>query len=135
MTLDESFQKFWSAYPNRVAKFAARRAFDKAIKLATVEEIIAGVERYISHKPEHISYCHPASWLNGGRWEDCPAPEPISKATGNTKLIEQRRQLDELNERIKFLLGQRPLIPKLAAEFTAAKIERVRLQGELRKLL
>lgn len=135
MTNDEKFALFWKIYPHRIAKLAARRAFIKAIKLATVEEIIAGVERYIQHKPEHIAYCHPASFLNGGRWDDCPAPEPKNQVNGNTKAQILRDDLKRIDARIQWLLGQRPLNPKLAAELTNAKANREMVFKELRKLI
>ncbi len=68
------FEVFWAAYPRRIAKFKARTAFDKALKHSTAEEIIAGARRYAKERegqdPQFTK--HPATWLNGGCWEDEP---------------------------------------------------------------
>lgn len=67
-----SFETFWQCYPRRVAKLAAKKAYDKALKQTTHQEIMAGVERYAFHtrNTEHQYIKHPASWLNSGCWED-----------------------------------------------------------------
>jgi hypothetical protein len=74
------FDQFWQAYPRRIGKIAARKAFDKAIKNgATLTQILAGIGLYLQYKPVYADYCHPASWLNAGRWMDEWA-EPIKPA-------------------------------------------------------
>lgn len=67
---DEAFRKFWACYPRKTGKLGAQKAFTKALKLATVDEIVAGVERYILRKPDYADYCHPETFLNKGRWMD-----------------------------------------------------------------
>src|SRR5690606_19428118 len=42
----DAFDEFWAAYPRRVGKGAARKAWAKATKKAAPEEIIAGARRY-----------------------------------------------------------------------------------------
>ncbi len=64
------FDQFWLAFPRRVGKLAAMKAYARARKLATAADIIAGVDRYIASKPEYADFCHPATWLNQGRWMD-----------------------------------------------------------------
>jgi hypothetical protein len=65
------FDQFWQAYPRRIGKIAARKAFDKAIKNgATLTQLLAGIGLYLQYKPVYADYCHPASWLNAGRWMD-----------------------------------------------------------------
>ena len=70
MTREEEFSVFWKTYPRRIAKANARKAFDKAIKRATMETMLEGITRYVANKPDYQDYAHPASWLNGDRWED-----------------------------------------------------------------
>ena len=67
-----SFDQFWACFPRRVAKLSAKKAYDKALKQTTHQEIMAGVERYAFHtrNTEHQYIKHPASWLNAGCWED-----------------------------------------------------------------
>jgi hypothetical protein len=74
----EAFDQFYETYPRHVAREAALQAWrklnpDSALTLT----ILVAVERYKSEvqdrEPTYIA--HPASWLNGRRWED--------EATGN----------------------------------------------------
>lgn len=67
-----SFDVFWQAYPRRVAKMEAKKAYDKALKSTTHQEIMDGVQRYAiyTQSTEHRFIKHPASWLRGGCWED-----------------------------------------------------------------
>lgn len=135
MTTDESFQKFWQAYPHRMAKLAARRAFDRAIKVATLEVILTGVKNYVASKPEHIAYCHPATWLNGGRWDDCPAPEPKPQIHPTIKASLLRDRIKDLDEKMTYLKGQRPLSPHQARAFQGFKQEREEKSQELRRMI
>lgn len=70
--LESDFEDFWRAYPRKVGKFAARKAYEKARRSgqATQAELLAGVQRYITHKPAYADWCHASTWLNGGRWMD-----------------------------------------------------------------
>lgn len=68
------FDEWYAAYPRKKAKQAAVRAWAKAVKLASPDEILAGLVRYNLHldaNPEARQFIpHPATWLNGGQWED-----------------------------------------------------------------
>lgn len=74
------FGHFWNSYPRREAKLAALKAYEKARRLATADEILAGVERYKARMPEERQYRPlPATFLNQGRWmdeEDTPITLP-----------------------------------------------------------
>ena len=67
-----TFDAFWSAYPRKIAKGHARKAFEKACKLADPAEIIAAVGKfaYAMQDTEKQYIPHPTTWLNGERWED-----------------------------------------------------------------
>ena len=68
------FALFWSQYPRRVGRLAAERAWKRALSHGTVDEILEGVRRYrdeiFREKRERQFICHPATWLNQGRWMD-----------------------------------------------------------------
>jgi hypothetical protein len=64
------FDRFWAVCPRRTGKLAAEAEFKKALKRATVEELIAGMEQYKAHKPAYADWCHPRTWLHQGRWMD-----------------------------------------------------------------
>lgn len=67
-----AFETFWKAYPRKVGKDAARRAFAK-VKVP-VETLVAAVEaqkastQWTKDNGQFIP--NPATWLNQGRWED-----------------------------------------------------------------
>lgn len=74
----DRFAEFWQAYPRKVAKPAAEKAWRKVAGEA--DAILAGLKRasgceqWAKDGGQFIP--HPATWLNGRRWED--APEPVS---------------------------------------------------------
>lgn len=75
------FETWWEGYPHKVGKKAAEAKFRQAIKVATLEELAAGVQRYKRTKPDGCPWCNPATWLHQGRWQDQPAtvePAPIN---------------------------------------------------------
>lgn len=76
----EPFDIFWAAYPRKVGKGDARKAFKTAIKLTDIETMLASIEAYKRGKPDWQNFCHPATWLRQERWDDeWPAPQ---QATG-----------------------------------------------------
>lgn len=72
----DGFAEFWYRFPRRVGKLAAEKAYAAALKRASHEEILAGVERYIRTKPAYADWCHAKTWLNQGRWLDEPDGVP-----------------------------------------------------------
>jgi hypothetical protein len=68
--LAEEFDAFWAAFPRRTGKLDAIRAYAKARRIDSAENILAGVERYKRNKPEYADWCHPSTFLNKGRWMD-----------------------------------------------------------------
>lgn len=82
--LDRDFVRFWATFPRKVAKLAARKAFEAAVKKAPVETILLGASAYASdpnRKPEFTA--HPATWLNAGRWSDEPIPGQSNGRVGS----------------------------------------------------
>lgn len=77
MSLADDFQAFWQAYPRRVGRLAAMAQFARAVKLASVEDIVAGVQRYIETKPDYADWCQPVTFLRQGRWMDEPDAEIV----------------------------------------------------------
>ncbi|WP_368737025.1 DUF1376 domain-containing protein [Methylobacterium brachythecii] len=83
-----AFDEFWAAYPHKVGKDAARKAFDIVRRSDRVSfaEILEGLARYKAAKPPTRDWCHPTTWLNQGRWADQPAdpPQPPARASPRT---------------------------------------------------
>lgn len=70
--MSDLFEAFWAAYPRRVGKGAARAAWAKAIRKASPEAIIAAIQAQVyAGCFRDLTFCpHPATWLNGERWDD-----------------------------------------------------------------
>jgi hypothetical protein len=80
---DAAFDAFWSAYPRKVAKGTARAAFAKALKRgADPAAITAAAARHAAQwRAAHTEarfIPHPATWLNGERYDDEPEPQPAT---------------------------------------------------------
>lgn len=83
---NEFEDQFWPAYPHKVDKPDARKAFENArlgrkVKgkpardPVPLETILAGVKRYVATKPKERAWLNPATFLNQERWADSPAGE------------------------------------------------------------
>ena len=79
--MDERFEQFWSAYPKKVGKGAAKAAFMK-IKPSQdltdrMVEAVRVASKSIQWQKEKGQYIpNPSTWLNQGRWEDHMEVEP-----------------------------------------------------------
>ena len=63
------FDRFWAAYPKKVGKQAARKAFSR-VKIP-VETLLTAIEQQKCSDQWSKGYIpNPATWLNQGRWED-----------------------------------------------------------------
>jgi hypothetical protein len=94
---DELFDEFWTAYPRKLDKAKAFRAFKSALKRASFEDILAGVLLYRSdpkRDPEFTKY--PATWLNSDSWENTHEPSKDSEAARRaTERRERERAASE----------------------------------------
>jgi len=78
---DTAFDAFWTAYPHKVGKGNARRAWKTATQKASAEVITAGAHRYAADPTRSPNYtAHPTTWLNGERWADEPETKPDNVA-------------------------------------------------------
>lgn len=70
----DAWDRFWQQYPEKVGKKAAGISFDRLRNSGAVpfEHVMAGLHRYMTTKPPTRAWCHPATWLNGARWDDQP---------------------------------------------------------------
>jgi hypothetical protein len=71
---DSLFAKFWAVYPHKVGKRDAANCFQRVIKsgIVGIDDLMSGLARYVA-KTDDRPWCNPATWLNGGRWDDQPA--------------------------------------------------------------
>jgi hypothetical protein len=69
-----NFDGWWSHYPKKVSKPAARKAYDRIVTtgVASPAELLSGVLRYAATRtdqdPRYTK--NPDGWLNGKRWTD-----------------------------------------------------------------
>jgi hypothetical protein len=72
-SLNDEFEQFWNAYPRKVGKAAARKAFAKARvrnDAPTIADLLSAVARYAATITD-LKYCaHPTTWLTQERWHD-----------------------------------------------------------------
>lgn len=101
---EELFQEFWNAYPRKLDKAKAFRAFKSALKRATFEDILAGVIAYRNdpkRDPDYTKY--PATWLNSDAWENAASvpdvdPSQIRKQRereASAQFLEEQAKLAE----------------------------------------
>jgi predicted transcriptional regulator len=78
----EAFETFWLLYPKRIAKADALKAWNKAIKKKTADELIGLTKAYSESKLPDMTYIpYPASWLNKELYESVEVQEnkPLQK--------------------------------------------------------
>lgn len=67
----DPFDDFWLLYPRRVAKKDARKAWSRippSQHVAILTAVVAWRRVWADKDAQYIP--HPATWLNGERWED-----------------------------------------------------------------
>lgn len=83
----EGFAEFWQSYPRKVAKPQATKAW-KALKLnaSAIGALMAGLQRAKQsdqwQRDDGKFIPHPATWLNGRRWEDEIVLQPQQRTYG-----------------------------------------------------
>jgi hypothetical protein len=91
--LEELFDEFWNAYPRKLDKAKAFRAFRSALKRTKFEDIMAGVIGYrndAARNPDFTKY--PATWLNSDSWENAVTPSADSEASERARLRREREK-------------------------------------------
>lgn len=100
----DDFEIFWRAYPRRVAKAVARKAWFQTAKIRPpLEELLAAInnqcqsEQWQKDGGQYIP--HPATWLRGERWSDemeIDVPKQLSKTLNTIVALESwKRELVE----------------------------------------
>lgn len=83
----DGFEVFWSAYPRKVGKDAARKAYERRSPNAALRsEMLAAItsqsasEQWRKNGGQYIP--HPATWLNEGRWQDAVSGGATAAGSG-----------------------------------------------------
>ncbi|MGQ4813057.1 hypothetical protein ACCZ74_12250 [Agrobacterium vitis] len=101
--VDIHFEKFWEAYPNKIGRPSAQKAFSQTIKRASFDEIMAGVRAYAA-KTDDRQWCSPVKWLSDDRWKDQPArppDKPPPKPNGLAHLQKPQTRAEYLAQEIE----------------------------------
>ncbi len=75
---DDGFNEWWAIYPHKVAKGAATKAYKAALKKTDAATLLSSITAQLAWFASCIRNGedfrpHPASWLNGERWNDRPS--------------------------------------------------------------
>ena len=69
-----SFEKFWKAYPRHEMKQRAIKALERALTKTDIDTILNAIEKQkdsMAWRKDNGKFIpHPASWLNGGGWDN-----------------------------------------------------------------
>jgi hypothetical protein len=128
------FDVFWKAYPIKVGKAAALKAWVKAIKVETADVIIAGAIRYADDPNRHPSFtAHAATWLNAHRWNDSALPPRVltPEERREKELAESRAKSEK--ERLETLRWQKEIEEQAALAVPVPENLREILMKSLRK--
>ena len=104
------FDLFWDQYPIKVGKAAAKKAWDKAVKVEAPDVIIQGAIRYATDPNRHPSFtAHASTWLNAHRWNDSPLPQRVFTADEKkARELEESKAKTE-RERLEYLKWQQEI--------------------------
>jgi hypothetical protein len=109
------FEEDWEQFWVKLGKSSAYKAYCKARKTASREEIMRGV--YVlgplileNAKRQGITPVHPATWLNAGRWQDDPAAYSHSPPRRITPMDREAKRWTECEERLQRDLARRGLL-------------------------
>jgi hypothetical protein len=67
------FEKFWNAYPRKIAKRDAQKAWMQVMRAddaPMLEQVLIAIERYKQAQKDRNYIAYPATWLRAGRWAD-----------------------------------------------------------------
>jgi len=95
----ERFDAFWDAYPNKVDKVRARKAFMK-LDEKLLGDVVAGAVRFAAdpNLPAKQFVPYPATWLNGQRWLDGALPERVKPRVSRSRADDNLARLRELEK-------------------------------------
>jgi hypothetical protein len=89
----EDFDKFWEAYPRKIAKGDARKAWTQTQKIRPeLDFILRAIEaqKETWENPKFIPY--PATWLRAERWDDeVQVHSPKSKSMEAIIMLERMK--------------------------------------------
>ena len=117
--LTRQFDEWYAEYPKKADKQAAKRAFEKALKLTSFETLMAGARHYRDDPNRDPQYTkNPATWLNKGSWDNeaqaprgnTPTRNPMAdRFAANMAVVQRFAQREQEQEHLQSLtqIGER----------------------------
>lgn len=103
---DSDFESFWAAYPRKVAKKAAFKAFKAAKDKPDIQTLLGAIAKQRdtdAWKKDGGQFIpHPATWINAGRWDDVTIINHSGELVDTGKR-QKEREIAEYADRIKAL--------------------------------
>ncbi len=103
--VEDAFKQFWAIFPKKVGKLDAKKKFAKAMKEATLSELLESLNKqklsfeWTKQNGRYIP--NPATWLNQGRWMDeIEVATPKAKKMSEMTYQEQQEHLDKIQANI-----------------------------------
>lgn len=104
---DAEFEQWWQAYPRKVGKGHARRAYHSAIrtKKVTTQRLLDSIrEQKFDPRPQFVPM--PATWLNGERWlDEIDNRDPVLVAVGHYDAAAHDARPDSMQNLLKAISG------------------------------
>jgi len=99
------FARWWEAYPNKVGKQAAERAYATACRKIGGPDppaiLFDGLKRALASGVWDDGFIpHPTTWLNQGRWDDEPARKPPPRSANERPDPRQTERNDALRSHL-----------------------------------
>jgi uncharacterized protein YdaU (DUF1376 family) len=120
----EDFESFWTAYPRKVGKGAAWKAW-KAAKTKPVQETILSAVQAAKRSDQWTKdggqfIPHPATWINQGRWDDVHAAPMPQSAQGQPQ-AEKPRGTWDIEKQLEVLRSERDRLNRSDFETTEGR--------------
>lgn len=96
---EESFARFWAVYARKEGKQAAAKAWTRLNDEDRAEAEKRAKSFCAARDPAYLP--HPATYLNGRRWEDADPPKPAPKAVNGQPTLMSRAEAMEALRKIR----------------------------------
>ena|SRR5690242_19896630 len=104
-----TFESLWLLYPKKVAKFDARKAWDRL----SADDRLAAIIGLVAWRQVWLKTCelqftpHCATWLNGHRWEDeLPENWGASHASHRAASVPESGAKTSMPDHVKALIAK-----------------------------
>jgi hypothetical protein len=108
---ESEFMDWYLEYPRKASRAVAEKAYAKARKTATAEQLLEGVRRYAADPNREQEFTKlPATWLNGGCWDDGPLPARGASFTASRPDHSSRARAKEAEMLTRLAAQQEPFL-------------------------